>query len=336
MKLKTITTTARAFAFARHAFWISLIATGSSLVGQQSPFEPPAPPVIVANLGDEAKPLNIAEWIKGDAVDIAKGKGETVYVVEFWATWCPPCLTSIPHLTELQKKFKDKGVVVIGISGEEPKVVKRFVNKMGDKMGYSVAIDEDKKTNSNYMRAYRQSGIPHAFVVDKEGRVAWHGHPMTGLDEALTKIVAGEFDPAKEAEDRLAMERLVEKTRGYWQLVLAGKGGEATDALGSELLEKGTEIGDATYLNNLSWGIMTEEDVQYRNRDFALALAKAAVKASDGEAGYILDTYARALFEDGQLTEAIQMQKKAMKFARDREERQLMEAHLEEFRNGVQ
>ncbi len=65
-------------------------------------------------------------------------------------------------------------------------------------------------------------------------------------------------------------------------------------------------------------------------------MAKASVKASDGEAGYILDTYARALFEDGQLTEAIQMQKKAMKFARDREERQLMEAHLEEFRNGVQ
>ena len=67
-----------------------------------------------------------------------------------------------------------------------------------------------------------------------------------------------------------------------------------------------------------------------------MALAKAAVEASDGEAGYVLDTYARALFEDGQLTKAIKMQKKAMRFAKDREERQLMEAHLEEFRNGVQ
>ncbi len=292
--------------------------------------------LLAADLGDEAKPLSIAEWVKGDAVDMAKGKGEKVYVVEFWATWCPPCLTSIPHLTEMQKKFKDQGVVVIGITDEKVKTVNRFVEKMGDKMDYLVAIDENKETSLAYMKAYGQNGIPHAFVVDKEGRVAWHGHPMNGLGEALAKIVAGELDPAKLAEDRLAMERLTEKTRGYWELVITGKGGEETDTLGNELLEAGIAADDATYLNNLSWSIMTEEDVQYRNRDFALALAEAAVEASGGEAGYVLDTYARALFEDGQLTEAIQMQKKAMSFARDREERQLMKAHLEEFRNGVQ
>ena len=91
-----------------------------------------------------------------------------------------------------------------------------------------------------------------------------------------------------------------------------------------------------TYLNNLSWGIMTEEKVQYRNRAFALALAEAAVEASDGKAGYVLDTYARALFDDGQLAKALQTQKKAMRFAKDKAERKLMEAHLEQFRNGVQ
>ena len=74
--------------------------------------------IFAADLGDEAKALKISDWVKGDAVDLAKGKGEKIYVVEFWATWCPPCLTTIPHLTELQKKFKDQGVVVIGVSGE--------------------------------------------------------------------------------------------------------------------------------------------------------------------------------------------------------------------------
>jgi thiol-disulfide isomerase/thioredoxin len=290
--------------------------------------------LFAADLGDEAKPLAISDWVKGDAVDLAKGKGEKIYVVEFWATWCPPCLTSIPHLTELQKKFKDKGVVVIGVSGEEKNVVERFVKKIGDKMDYVVAIDDDRATNAAYMKAFGQSGIPHAFVVDKQGRIAWHGHPMSGLDKVVEQLVAGDFDPEKLAAERAAQKALYEKTRGYWELIIAGKGGEETDALGNALMKEGA--GDVTYLNNLSWGIMTEEKVQYRNRAFALALAEAAFKASDGKAGYVMDTYARALFDDGQLGKALKMQKKAIQNAKDKGERKLMEAHLEQFRNGVQ
>src|SRR5688572_28676628 len=67
-----------------------------------------------ANRGDPAAPLKIKEWVKGGPLDVHDGKN--VYVVEFWATWCPPCRTSIPHLAELQKRFKNRGVVIVGIS----------------------------------------------------------------------------------------------------------------------------------------------------------------------------------------------------------------------------
>ena len=144
-------------------------------------------------LGDTAKPLDIKEWVKGSAVTLADGKGKTIYVVEFWATWCPPCRASIPHLTELQKKFKDKGVVFVGVTDEKSDVVKKFVEKMGDKMDYNVAIDGGK-TSEGYMEAFGVGGIPHAFVVDKEGKIAWQGHPMDGLDKALDEIVAGKYD----------------------------------------------------------------------------------------------------------------------------------------------
>ena len=146
-----------------------------------------------AELGDAAKPLDIKEWVKGNAVTLAEGKGKTIYVVEFWATWCPPCRTSIPHLTELQKKFKDKGVVFIGVTDEKSDVVKKFVEKMGDKMAYTVAIDAGK-TSAGYMEAFGIGGIPHAFIVDKEGKIVWQGHPMDNLDKALDEIVAGKYD----------------------------------------------------------------------------------------------------------------------------------------------
>ena len=146
-----------------------------------------------AELGDAAKPLDIKEWIKGDSAKLADGKGKSIYVVEFWATWCPPCRVSIPHLTELQKKFKDKGVVVIGVTDEESDVVKKFVKQMGDKMDYTIAIDAGK-TSECYAEAFGLEGIPQAFIVDKEGKVVWNGRPLDGLDKALNEIIAGKYD----------------------------------------------------------------------------------------------------------------------------------------------
>jgi len=166
-----------------------------------------------ASLGDAAPPLKISTWIKGDAVDMEKGKGKNVYVVEFWATWCPPCRESIPHLTELQKKFKDKGVVFVGISTEKERVVRPFVEKMGEKMDYVVALDDGDKTSDGYMKAFGIDGIPHAFVVDKAGKIVWNGHPMDDLEKVLQEVVEGKFDISKAVKrdaGRKQLEELIE------------------------------------------------------------------------------------------------------------------------------
>jgi thiol-disulfide isomerase/thioredoxin len=150
-------------------------------------------------VGDRAPKLQVKEFIKGEEVKkFDKGK---VYVVEFWATWCPPCRESIPHLTELQKKYKD--VTFIGVSAFEndQKKVKPFVEEMGAKMDYRVALDDvpeggqrqDGKMAKNWMIAAKQGGIPTAFVIDGEGRIAWVGHPME-LEDPLKQIVAGKWD----------------------------------------------------------------------------------------------------------------------------------------------
>ncbi|MCP5522162.1 MAG: redoxin family protein [Verrucomicrobiales bacterium] len=167
-------------------------------------------PARTADLGKPAAPLKIAEWVKGKAVDLADAKGRKVVVVEFWATWCPPCRTSIPHLTELQKKFKDKDVVFIGVTDEKADVVKPFVKKMGDQMDYIVAIDQDGQTAKGYMEAYGQNGIPTAFVVDKAGNVVWVGHPMADLERTVEAVLAGTYD-IKTAQRRAEAMELVQK-----------------------------------------------------------------------------------------------------------------------------
>jgi thiol-disulfide isomerase/thioredoxin len=197
------------------------------------------PAVIAADLGDPAPALKIAEWIKGQPVNLAAGKGKKIFVVEFWATWCPPCRASIPHLTELQKKFKDKDVVFVGVSDEKVDTVKKFVEKMADKMDYAVAVDDDRTTSKGYMEAYGINGIPHAFVVDKEGRIVWNGHPMADLEKTLEQLLAGKYDMTLAKKRGEAQQKLEQ----FYQLISSGDDEAKADKLAKELTVLDKELG---------------------------------------------------------------------------------------------
>jgi thiol-disulfide isomerase/thioredoxin len=154
--------------------------------------------------GDPAPPLAVSKWVKGEPVKkLEKGK---VYVIECWATWCGPCVQAIPHVTELQKKYKDKDLVVIGMNvwENDDAAVEPFVKKMGDKMDYRVAMDDKSggsrgKMAETWMQAAGRNGIPCSFIVDRDTKIAWIGHPMQ-MDRPLEQIIAGKFDAKKEGE----------------------------------------------------------------------------------------------------------------------------------------
>ncbi|RYG36917.1 TlpA family protein disulfide reductase [bacterium] len=142
--------------------------------------------------GAPAPELSIKRWVKGNPVkEFDKDK---IYVVEFWATWCGPCKTSIPHLSELAKKNTDVTFIGVGIWEEdEGDNIDKFVKDMGDKMSYNVAYSGNKDgMAASWMEPFGQNGIPSSFIV-KQGKVQWVGHPMS-MDKPLEEIKAGTFD----------------------------------------------------------------------------------------------------------------------------------------------
>lgn len=172
---------------------VSVLGAAIATVAWSSGKEPDV--ARVGQLGDPAAPLSIAEWVHGDPVDIAEGRGEKGYLVEFWATWCPQCVKVSPKLSEIQDTYGERGLTVIAVTDEESDVVRDFVQDKGDAITYTVAIDKNQRTTVDYMAAFGLNGIPTAFLVDREGKIAWVGHPA---DPMMKHAIEGLF-PAKQS-----------------------------------------------------------------------------------------------------------------------------------------
>jgi thiol-disulfide isomerase/thioredoxin len=293
-------------------------------------------------VGSDAPTLSIATWAKGDPVDLSKAKKDEVYIIEFWATWCGPCLRGIPHMSEMQDHFRKKGVTFVGISDEKAKTVTDFLAKGWDaKMRYTVAIDKNNQTNKDWMKAAGQNGIPTAFVV-QNGKIKWIGHPASGLDIKIAELTGdtefvekakktqelqGKIRASFQAQDwKKAVESIDNflevkpdahqmRIMKYYVYGAKLKDKAATTKSGEEFIAK---CDDANMLNAFAWGTLTDEAFKdMRDLKLTLAAAAKAVKVSKGKHPAILDTYANALAESGDLAAAIKTEKQAIEVCTD-------------------
>ncbi len=293
--------------------------------------------------GEAAPPITISSWVQGTPVE--KFDAGQVYVVEFWATWCGPCLQAMPHMSALQEEYGDK-VRFVGISNENEATVGAFMERKShlDKpwsevLSYTIALDDQDATNAAYMAAAKRGGIPCAFVVGKTGNIEWIGHPL-GIDEPLQQIVAGTWDTAasryvfaiESAPEMIndaaqagkfaealkmcdQVEAIVPENAAeviFMRLQLLAHAGRADElrAAASKTLEKYPE--NAGLINLVAYVMSTLESPAKSDLELSVRAAQRAVELTNGEDPNVLDTLATALYSSGDLAGAIATQKKSV------------------------
>ena len=127
------------------------------------------------------------EDLDGNRVDLQSLKGK-VALLDFWASWCGPCVAELPHIEKLHRDLKDQGLVVLGVNNEDAEVARAFVKRKG--YTFTTLVDEGREVTMKY----GVSGIPQVFIIDRDGKVKWH---------------ALGYGPGKEFELRTAVEKVL-------------------------------------------------------------------------------------------------------------------------------
>lgn len=145
-----------------------------------APAEPPS-------VGEPAPPLDLRKILQApeDAAATWEDLAGNVVVLEFWTTWCGPCIAAIPHLNELADEFADRPVKFISITDEEPELIEQFIERR--EMKSWVGIDNERAT----FNSYAVMGIPHTVLVDQEGTIVAITHPTSLTSEVLENVLAG-------------------------------------------------------------------------------------------------------------------------------------------------
>ncbi len=122
----------------------------------------------------------------GGTLDLAAHRGKDVVVLDFWATWCPPCVESLPALDALAKDYADKGVAVYAINqGEDPAEIAAFLRSGG--LTLPVALDPGFATGRDYL----VEAIPQTVIVGKDGLVK---RVHVGAGPGFSDELRGELD----------------------------------------------------------------------------------------------------------------------------------------------
>jgi len=235
---------------------------------------------MVLGLESPAPPITVENWLRGEPLtSFEPGK---VYIVEFWATWCEPCVAAMPHLVELQDKYKDSGVEVVAVAAyEQARTTDEARTKLDTwlseklpNLNYRVGFDYTEKMDKLWMDPSLSVGIPTSFVVDRDGHIAFIGFP-TELDGVLSKILNGSWRSSDEArnadKERIAKGEKEARERALTEPIFA-KLTPAMEAKDWTKALSALEEGVAVMPDDLNFRVLRADLLLHKVRDLQTGL----------------------------------------------------------------
>ena len=325
---------------------LSYSAAASFAAGPETPAQPAKSPAL--KVGDSAPALLTERWLKGEAVE--KFEPGKVYVVEFWASWCLPCLAAMPHLSDIQAKYKDQGVVVIAVDSREPEpeakrgeaTAKRFDRLMAFRIAAEKVDDGKGLMAETWLDAAGVPGMPSTWIIDQKGKIAWIGHPSQ-VERVLAGVVRGDYDPVNDrrlnaklrALGQTAAENVekgdfdaawksfdqmdaldpfsrVERDLGKVAILLNKKKDYAAASALIRQLAEGPLKNDWSMQSKLAQEIVALPETDKRDLDLAARLMKRVVELKNSEDWMTMKSFAAIYAAQGKWDDAIELQTKVV------------------------
>jgi peroxiredoxin len=181
-----------------------------------------------ALLGEPAVPFETVD-LEGQPIDLKQHIGKEMILLDFWATWCGPCVRAMPDVDAVAKKYADRGLVFYAVNvGEEPQAVKEFLK--ANELEVPVAMDPDGAISESY----QVQGIPQTVLIGKDGRVQV---VHVGFSSELGKTLEQNFEDLLAGKD-LASEALNEADEKSKEKDATEAGEEPQDSAESEASEE--------------------------------------------------------------------------------------------------
>ena len=138
-------------------------------------------------IGTTVGEIKITDYLLNEPAN--KNFNNKFKVLEFWATWCKPCLKAVPHLNKLRDKFSDSNLVFLSITYESPEVVQKVFSKVKFE---TIVVSDQTRTIHRALRVQYNGTmpLPRTVLVDDQNRIVWYGSPKD-LSEKLIKRFLG-------------------------------------------------------------------------------------------------------------------------------------------------
>ncbi len=140
-------------------------------------------------IGAKLNELSITDYLQNNPEDT--NFNNKFKVLEFWATWCKPCLKAVPHLNKLQNKYKDRNIVFLSFTYQTPQETLKTLEKV--KFETIVVSDQTRKTQRSLkVESNGTMAIPRTVLIDDENKIVWYGSPEKLTEKIIEKFLRKE------------------------------------------------------------------------------------------------------------------------------------------------